>query len=152
MGLFRRSARQARPTDVLPAPVDPATQVGRAQLGRDAGPGMVAPHNEFTGPDQGGRAVLGRFVVDGGGTLDAIRTPESWYADRPLTGGAVAFPHFGEYVAEPGNTGGHQVITGRLPFVITEVEVVREYASGPPSLRQVPQLNSAGCAPQTEAS
>lgn len=126
MSLFRRSARKARPTDVLPAAVDPATQVGAVQLGRDSGPGRVAPHNAFTDPDQGQRAKLGLFAVDGGGTLDAIRTAESWYADRPLTGGAVSYPHFAEFIAEPGNTGGHTVITGRTPFVITDVEVQRE--------------------------
>lgn len=129
MGLFARSARRARPTDVLPAPVDPATQVGAAQLGRDAGPGTVAEHNVFTDPDQGGRAVLDTRAVYSAGQLDASRIPESWYADRPLFGGAVSFPHFGEFIEDPGNTGGHAVITGRLPFVIGEVEVIRETAT-----------------------
>ena len=137
MSLFRRSARKARPTDVLPAAVDPATQVGAAQLGRDSGPGRVALHPAFPDPDAGRRAALELFTVDGGGTLDAIRTPESWYADRPMRGGAVSFPHFGQFIAEPGNTGGHTVITGRMPFVITDVQVERE-PMPQPSFRQVP--------------
>lgn len=126
MGLFR-SAKRARPTDVLPAHVDPDTQVGAAQLGRDAGPGQVARHNAFTDPDAGGRADLFPHVVAGDAVqLDAFRIAESLYADRVLLGGVRTSPHFGEFLDEPGMTGGHQVITGRVPFVITDVQVYAE--------------------------
>lgn len=151
MGLFRRSARSARPTDVMPAPVDPATQVGAAQLGRDAGPGMVARHNAFTDPDAGGRQSVDRFVVDGGAVLDGSRIPESWYADRPLYGGARSFPHFGEFIADPGNTGGHQVITGRVPFVIGDVQVIAEQPSAPSSFREPPRPDVCRTVPTVEA-
>lgn len=151
MGLFRRSARQARPTDVLPAHVDPATQVGAAQLGRDAGPGMVARHNAFTDPDAGGRvALVHEYEVDGGAVLDAVRIPESWYADRPLYGGVAAFPHFSEFVAEPGNTGGHQVITGRLPFVIGDVQVQAE-SLAETSYREPPRPDVCRAVPRISA-
>lgn len=150
MGLFR-SARRARPTDVLPAPVDPATQVGAAQLGRDAGPGQVALHNVFTDPDSGGRRDFFPHVVAGAAVqLDAFRIAESLYADRVLVGGVRTAPHFGEFVEEPGNTGGHQVITGRLPFVIGDVEVQVD-APGTTSYREPPRPDVCRTVPDVTA-
>lgn len=137
MPLFKR--RRAAAAVEQPAPVDPATQAGAAQLGRDSGLGMVPAHLAFTDPNGGGRVdMLGQQVVEGFATLDGSRTPESWYADRPLTGGVRTAPAFGEYIEEPGNTGGYGVITGRVPFELGPLVTITAEQETPETEFRVP--------------
>jgi hypothetical protein len=133
--LFRRR-QQAAGDPQQPAAVSTATLAGAVAIGEDGGSGMVARHRAFTDPDIGRRVPMLAGAVESVGQTDVPRTPDSYYTDRQLRGGVTAFPHFAEFVQEPGNTGGHTVITGRVPFVIAEPVLVEDEPQA--SYREVP--------------
>lgn len=136
-GIFRRDDHT--PGEQSPPPAAPGTLAFARQIGADSGSGQVPVHKAFTDPDVGGRVDdLGRHELVKVGQLDAVRTPESWYADRPLYGGVRTAGAVREYIEEPGNTGGHVVLTGRVPYVITDPITVREEAPAEPSHRVAP--------------
>jgi hypothetical protein len=134
--LFKRHSAAA---EQRPAPVDPATHAGSVQLGGDVGSGQVPTHLAFTDADAGGRVpMIGTGLLVTNAELDAIRIPESWYADRPQYGGIRAFPHFDQFRDEPGNSGGYGVIVGRTRVELHDAVIMADPQTPQTMFRETP--------------